>query len=61
MRISVQNKAVEPYDFDAALDNDTSPKGWGPWRRVEYPCGTNLVPVQGILLYFLSGHIKPAS
>ena len=23
--ISVQNKAVEPYDFDAALDNDTFP------------------------------------
>ena len=29
MRISVQNKAVEPYDFDAALDNDTSPLGMG--------------------------------
>ncbi|MBR4145202.1 MAG: hypothetical protein IKU06_07060 [Lachnospiraceae bacterium] len=25
--ISVQNKAVEPYDFDAALYNDTFPLG----------------------------------
>ena len=29
MRTSVQNRAVEPYDYDATLDNDTSPLGMG--------------------------------